>query len=307
MPIIIPQNLPAADILEQENIFLMNESRALHQDIRPLRLGILNLMPDKTTTETQLLRQLSNFPIQVEIELISTGTYVSGHTPVQHLQSFYRTWDQVQEERFDGLIITGAPVEKMRFGDVHYWEELKKIMKWTTTHVTSTFHICWAAQAALYYHYGVHNHLLENKRFGVYKHRVVDKHAELVRGFDDEFWVPHSRHTENRREDIDAVPDLRILAESDDAGVYLVTSRDGRHVFVSGHSEYEYDTLQREYQRDLLKGDRIEVPCNYYPHNDPHQEPLVRWRSHANLLYANWLNYFVYQLTPYDLYQNQGK
>lgn len=303
MPIVIPQHLPAADILEQENIFVMNELRAVHQDIRPLRIGILNLMPNKAATETQLLRQLSNFPVQLEIILISTGSYTSAHTPAQHLQSFYRTFREVREERFDGLIITGAPVEKLRFGDVHYWKELKGIMDWTLTHVTSTFHICWAAQAALYHHYGVHNELLKHKRFGVFKHRVADPHQDLVRGFDDEFWVPHSRHTENRRADIAAVGDLQILAESDEAGVYLAASRDKRQVFVSGHSEYEFDTLRTEYERDLLKGEDTGIPCNYFPGDDPTQAPLVRWRSHANLLYANWLNYYVYQETPYDLYE----
>ncbi|MGR6837331.1 homoserine O-acetyltransferase MetA [Syntrophomonas erecta] len=301
MPIIIPENLPATDTLIKENIFVMNECRAVHQDIRPLRIGIVNLMPNKSTTETQLLRQLSNFPIQMEIELITTASYTSRHTPEDHLKNFYRTFEEVRHTRFDGMIITGAPVEKLRFGDVAYWDELEDIMNYTVDHVTSTLHICWAAQAALYYHYGIHNYLLDKKRFGVYKHHVTNPRCELVRGFDDEFWVPHSRHSENRREDIEKVKDLQILAESDEAGVYLVASRDGRHIFVSGHSEYECDTLWQEYKRDLEKGESIQVPCNYFPEDDPARQPLVRWRSHANLLYSNWLNYYVYQMTPYNL------
>ena len=247
MPIIIPQSLPARDVLVNENIFVMNDCRAMHQDIRPLRIAILNLMPDKATTETQLLRILSNFPLQITIDLISTETYKCQHTPEDHLQSFYRTFSDIKNEKYDGMIITGAPVEKLRFGDVLYWEEFKEIMDYTVTHVTSTFHICWAAQAALYHHYGIHNYLLPEKLSGIFRHQVNNKKCELLRGSDDEFFVPHSRHTEVRREEIAKVPELEILSESDQAGIYLIASRDGKQVFASGHSEYETDTLKKEY------------------------------------------------------------
>lgn len=302
MPIIIPQNLPARDVLLNENIFVMNEHRAIHQDIRPLKLAIVNLMPDKSTTETHLLRLLSNFPLQITVDLLYTQSYKGTHTPVEHLESFYKTFDDIKQEKYDGMIITGAPVEKLRFGDVLYWEELKEIMDYTVTNVTSTFHICWAAQAGLYHHYGIHNYLLDEKIFGVFRHTVNNKKTDLIRGFDDEFYVPHSRHTEVRREDIDKVPELEVLAESDEAGIYLIASRDGKHIFANGHSEYEADTLKTEYQRDLKQGDKIKLPQHYFPNNDPSQQPIMRWKSHANLLFSNWLNYYVYQITPYDLY-----
>lgn len=302
MPIIIPQNLPAADALVKENIFIMNEPRAAHQDIRPLEIAIVNLMPLKSITETQLLRLLSNFPLQMNIDLINTETYTSQNTPIEYLKTFYKTFKDIKDKKYDGMIITGAPVEKLPFGEVAYWDELTEIMDYTRDHVTSTFHICWAAQAALYYHYGIHNYLLPEKIFGVFKHTVNKRSCELLRGFDDEFWVPHSRHTEILREDIEKVPELEILSESNDAGVYLVASRDKKYVFATGHSEYDSYTLKQEYERDLALGDKIQIPRNTFPNDNPDAEPIVRWRSHANLLFSNWLNYFVYQLTPYDLY-----
>lgn len=301
MPIIIPQDLPAREVLEKENIFVMNEERAIHQDIRPLKLAIVNLMPNKTTTETQLLRSLSNFPLQVNIDLVYTESYESQHTPQEHLRSFYKTFKDIKNNKYDGMIITGAPVEKLPFSEVLYWKELTEIMDYTRDNVTSTFHICWAAQAALYHHYGVHNYQLPEKRFGVFKHRVNNCQVELLRGFDEEFYAPHSRHAEICREDVEKIPELDILAESHEGGIYLVASRDGKFIFVNGHSEYEADTLKAEYERDLARGDRIQLPYNYFPGDDPTRRPLVRWRSHSNLLFANWLNYYVYQVTPYNL------
>ncbi len=303
MPIIIPQNLPARDVLEKENIFVMNEYRAQHQDIRPLKIAIVNLMPNKSLTETQLLRMLSNFPLQIEIDLIYTETYKSKNTPEEHLQAFYKTFNEIRELKYDGMIITGAPVEKMRFGDVAYWDELKQIMDFSKTNVTSTFHICWAAQAALYHHYRIHNFILEEKLFGVFKHKVNNKHCDLLRGYDDEFWVPHSRHTEVYRHEIEDIPELEILAESEEGGIYLIGSRDGKQIFAMGHSEYDSFTLKDEYARDNQKGDQIAIPKNYFPNDDPAQEPVVRWKGHGSLLFANWLNYYVYQITPYDLYE----
>ena len=301
MPIKIPDNLPATDILNAENIFVMGEDRAFHQDIRPLRIGILNLMPTKITTETQLLRLLGNSPLQVEIVLLHPETYRSKNTPEEHLITFYKTFDQVKGEKFDGLVITGAPVEQLEFHEVAYWEELKAIMDWSKHNVYSTFHICWGAQAGLFHHYQIPKHSLPAKVFGVFPHRVRKKNTRLLRGFDDIFWAPHSRHTEVRAEDIEQVGELEILSDSEEAGVYIVVSKDGRQVFVTGHSEYDPLTLKDEYLRDLGKGLPIAPPRNYFPGDDPSKAPLVNWRAHANLLFANWLNYYVYQETPYDL------
>lgn len=305
MPIIIPQNLPAGDVLEKEKIFVMNEYRAMHQDIRPLKIAIVNLMPNKSLTETQLLRMLSNFPLQIEIDLIYTETYKSKNTPEEHLQAFYKTFSEIKEVKYDGMIITGAPVEKMRFGDVVYWNELKQIMDFSKTNVTSTFHICWAAQAALYHHYRIHNFILEEKLFGVFKHKVNNKHCDLLRGYDDEFWVPHSRHTEVYRHEVEAIAELEILAESETAGIYLIGSRDGKQIFAMGHSEYDSFTLKDEYVRDVQKGEDIRVPHNYFPGDNPEKDPVVRWKGHGSLLFANWLNYYVYQITPFDLYAQE--
>lgn len=301
MPIKIPNQLPATDTLRNENIFVMDEERAVHQDIRPLKIAILNLMPTKITTETQLLRLLGNTPIQVEITLLRTSTYQSKNTSAEHLLTFYETFDQVQDLKFDGLVITGAPVEQMPFEEVDYWEELKMIMEWGKRHVFSTFHICWGAQAGLYHWYGIPKHPLPAKQFGAFPHRVLQKNVKLLRGFDDFFYAPHSRHTEVRRVDIEKVPELDILVESDEAGIYIVASQDGRQIFVTGHSEYDPLTLKSEYDRDVALGLPIAVPSNYYPNDDPSRTPQVRWRGHANLLFANWLNYYVYQETPYDL------
>lgn len=302
MPIIVPQDLPAAETLIKENIFVMNESRAIHQDIRPLRIAIVNLMPNKSVTETQLLRLLSNFPLQLEIYLITTETYQPKNTPPEHLETFYKSFNDIKNEKFDGMIITGAPVEKLRFGDVLYWQEFKELMNYTKDNVTSTFHICWAAQAAMYYHYGIHNYLLDDKLFGVFPHKLNARNYDLVKGFDDEFYVPHSRWTDVKREEILEVPELEIIAESEGAGVYLVASKDGKYIFSTGHSEYDTDSLKGEYERDINKGMNIEVPINYFPNDDPTKPPLTKWKSHANLLFSNWLNYYVYQVTPYDLY-----
>jgi homoserine O-succinyltransferase len=301
MPVKIPDTLPAKSILESENIFVMGEQRAQHQDIRPLRIAILNLMPTKVETETQLCRLIGNSPLQVEISLLHPASYLSKNTPYEHLLNHYRTFEQVQGEKFDGLVITGAPVEHLPFEEVEYWQELQEIMDWADQHVYSSFYICWGAQAALYHGYGVPKYPLGAKMFGVFPHLIRSKNEKLLRGFDDEFLAPHSRHTEVRRADIQQVDGLKILAESDEAGIYIVASTDNRKIFVTGHSEYDPLTLQREYERDVNKGLPINVPKNYYPQDDPRQEPLVRWRGHANLLYANWLNYYVYQLTPYDL------
>ena len=301
MPIKIPNKLPAYAVLESENIFVMSDDRAMSQDIRPLKILILNLMPTKIATETQLLRRLSNSPLQVEIELMQTSTYRGTHTSEEHLDTFYTTFEQVRDKRYDGMIITGAPVEDMPFEDVLYWQELCDIFEWTKTHVYSVLHICWASQAALYYHYGVPKYPLPAKMFGVFEHRVLDPHCPLFRGFDDTFFAPHSRHTEVRRADIEQHEDLRILAESDEAGVYLAASRDGRRIFVTGHSEYDADTLAFEYFRDKSKGLPIEPPRHYFPGDDPSKLPMVSWRAHSTLLFTNWLNYYVYQATPYDL------
>ncbi len=303
MPIKVSDSLPAIETLNNENIFVITETRALTQDIRPLEIAILNLMPTKITTETQLLRVLGNTPLQINVQFINTKTHVSKNTSTSHIETFYKTFDEIKDSKFDGLIITGAPVETMDFEDVDYWEELCEIMEWSKTNVTSTFHICWGAQAALYYHYGVPKHPMDKKVFGIFEHNVSEgkKHKILLRGFDDTFFAPHSRHTEVKKEDIEKVPALEILAESEDAGVYIITDKNERRFFITGHSEYDADTLKTEYLRDVNKGLDIDVPKNYFPDDDPTKEPMVKWRSHANLLYSNWLNYFVYQTTPYDI------
>lgn len=299
MPIKIHNDLPAKAILQQENIFIMDEDRAMTQDIRPLQIVILNLMPLKQQTETQLLRLLGNSPLQVEITLINPESHSSKNTSKEHLLSFYTTFDKVKNRKFDGMIITGAPIEQLPFEEVTYWDELSRIMEWTKTNVTSTFHICWGAQAGLYYHYGINKYPLDKKMFGIYKHFVAKPHCQLLRGFDDEFLVPHSRHTTIDRLDIINHPDLDLLAESNEAGVYIAMSKDEKHIFVTGHSEYEPLTLKQEYVRDKEKGLGIDVPKNYFPFDDEHQFPPATWRSHAHLLYSNWLNYYVYQVTPY--------
>lgn len=301
MPIKIPNELPAAKILTDEHIFVMTEYRATTQDIRPLKIPLLNLMPTKIDTETQLSRLLANTPLQIELELLQTKSYESQNTPKEHMLSFYKTFDEVKDNTYDGLIITGAPVEKMAFEEVDYWQELTEIMEWSKTHVHSTFHICWGAQAGLYYHYGIDKQPLEQKMFGVFPHTVENQDSALFRGFDDVFYVPHSRHTTVRRVDIEREPALTILAASDEAGVYAVSNADGSQIFITGHSEYDPRTLEKEYLRDKNANLPIEVPKNYYPNNDDTKPPLVTWRAHANLLYSNWLNYFVYQTTPYDL------
>lgn len=303
MPIKIPNELPAVKILNDENIFVMTEKRAMTQDIRPLKLLLLNLMPLKIDTETQLTRLLGNSPLQVELELICTKSHNSKNTSQGHLQAFYKHFDDVKDRKFDGMIITGAPVEQMPFEEVDYWSELCEIMEWTKTNVHSTFHICWGAQAALYYHYGIKKYPLDKKLFGVFKHKVERKSSMLFRGFDDEFLVPHSRHTTIHREDIEKVPELRILAASDIAGVYAVSTDGGRQFFITGHSEYDAGTLKKEYLRDKNAGLPIEIPYNYFPEDDDTKEPMCTWRSHANLIYSNWLNYYVYQTTPYDITQ----
>ena len=301
MPIKIPNELPATRVLEEENIFVMTETRAITQDIRPLRILLLNLMPTKIDTETQLSRLLSNTPLQVELYLMHTATHKSQNVSEEHLTSFYRTFSEYKDEYFDGMVITGAPVEKLEFEDVDYWDELCEIMEWSKSHVHSTFHICWGAQAGLYYHYGVQKHMLDKKMFGIFPHKADYVRSILLRGFDDVFPVPHSRHTTVLREDIEKVPELKILASSEEAGVYAISSKNGRQIFITGHSEYDRGTLEREYLRDKNAGLPISVPKNYYPNDDDTQEPMVSWRSHANLLYSNWLNYFVYQTTPYDI------
>ena len=301
MPIKIPNELPAVKVLENENIFVMTETRANMQDIRPLRILLLNLMPTKIDTETQLSRLLGNTPLQVELHLMHTATHKSQNVTEEHLTSFYKTFDAYRDEYFDGMIITGAPVEKLPFEQVDYWEELCEIMEWTKSHVHSTFHICWGAQAGLYYHYGIDKKPLEEKMFGVFPHTADYSRSILLRGFDDVFYVPHSRHTTVDRADIEANPELKILASSTEAGVYAVSTKNGRQIFITGHSEYDPTTLEKEYQRDKRLGLPIAVPKNYYPNDDDTKAPTVSWRSHANLLYSNWLNYFVYQATPYDL------
>jgi homoserine O-succinyltransferase len=301
MPVNIPTTLPARATLQGENIFVMSEERANHQDIRPLRVAILNLMPTKIATETQLLRLLGNSPLQVEITLIHTSSHEAKNVSAEHLLSHYNSFAQVRRRKFDGLIITGAPVEQIPFEEVDYWAELRDIMDWADTNVFSKLYICWGAQAGLHYRYGIPKYSLPRKMFGVFPHRVLDRYNKLMRGFDDVFLAPHSRHTEVRRADLERVADLNILAESDEAGIYIVATKDGRYTFVTGHSEYDPLTLKGEYDRDVSKGLPIHVPANYYPGDDPGQTPLVRWRGHANLLFANWLNYYVYQVTPYNV------
>ena len=300
MPVNIPETLPARRTLESENIFVMGYQRATHQDIRPLRIAILNLMPTKIATETQLLRLLGNTALQVDITLLHMASHDSRNTPQEHLIEHYYAFDDVRHDKFDGLVITGAPVENLPFEEVDYWPELVRVLEWAETHVFSTFHICWAAQAGLYHHYGVPKYPLAEKMFGVFQHRVLLNHERLLRGFDDLFYAPHSRHTEVRVEDIAQVPDLDLLVASEEAGVYIAASRNRRRFYITGHSEYDPLTLQAEYQRDVDKGLPIAKPRNYFPGDDPSQPPLVRWRGHANLLFSNWLNYYVYQSTPYD-------
>ena len=303
MPIKIPNSLPATKTLHEENIFVITENRAITQDIRPLRIVMLNLMPKKIETETQIARLIGNTPLQVELELLQTATHRSTHTAAEHMLSFYKVFDDIKDQNFDGMIITGAPVEHMEFEEVEYWQELCEIMEWSKTHVTSTLYICWGAQAGLYYHYGIKKHTLSEKLFGVFEHKLDHKRSILFRGFDDTFLVPHSRHTTVLREDIEAVKDLKVLCSSDEAGVFAVATERGRQIFVTGHSEYDADTLKKEYLRDKEKGLPIAIPKNYFPNDDETKEPLVRWRSCANLFYSNWLNYFVYQTTPYDITQ----
>ena len=307
MPVTVPASLPARHVLEAENVFLMDEQRALHQDIRPLRIAILNLMPTKVATETQLLRLLGNTPLQVEVTLLHMASHDARNTAAEHLLEHYVSFQEVRDQAFDGLIVTGAPVEQLPFEAVDYWEELAQLLDWAKTHVFSCFFICWGAQAGLYRYYGIPKHELAAKQFGVFSHHVNERHARIVQGFDDTFFAPHSRHTETRREDILAEPRLRLLAESDEAGVYLVQSTDRRHLFVTGHSEYESDTLRAEYERDRAKGLPIQIPVNYFPDDDPTRPPQVRWRGHANLLFANWLNYVVYQETPFELGRIAGE
>ena len=301
MPIQIPDNLPAAGVLQQENIFVMPEDRATTQDIRPLEIVVLNLMPTKVVTETQLSRLLGNTPLQVRLELMHTKSHNSKNTSQEHLLTFYKSFDELKDRKFDGMVITGAPVENIDFEEVDYWPELCQIMEWSKSHVHSTLHICWGAQAGLYYHYGINKRPLNEKLFGVFEHTKDYPLAILLRGFDDLFWVPHSRHTTVERSDIEAVSELKILASSQEAGVYAVMNKNGRQIFITGHLEYDVDTLEKEYLRDKNQGLPISVPKNYYPNDDDTQRPVVRWRGHANLLFSNWLNYFVYQTTPYDI------
>lgn len=301
MPIKIQKDLPAKVILESENIFVMDEERAMTQDIRPLEILILNLMPVKEDTETQLLRALSNTPLQVDCTFLMLASHTSKNTSASHLNKFYITFDEIKRKKYDGMIITGAPVENMEYEEINYWEELTKIMEWSKTHVTSTLHICWGAQAGLYYHYGIPKYKRKSKLSGVYRHRVLDRKVPLVRSLDDYFYCPHSRHTEVREEDIAKQSELVILAKSEEAGVFLVMSRDGKQIFMQGHPEYDRMTLNNEYHRDLNKDLNPEVPCNYYENNDPFSPPVLNWRNMSNTLYSNWLNYYVYQVTPYEL------
>ena len=301
MPIKIPNDLPATKVLNEENIFVITETRALTQDIRPLQILIVNLMPTKIVTETQLARLLGNTPLQVEMELLMMSSHKSKNTSEEHMLAFYKTFDEVKHRNFDGMVITGSPVEHMPFEEVDFWEELCTIMEWSKTHVTSTFHICWGAQAGLYYHYGINKHQIPDKLFGVFEHYVAHKGSILFRGFDDTFMVPHSRHTTVYKEDIEKVKELKILSLSEEAGVYAVATDKGRQIFITGHSEYDADTLEKEYLRDKNAGLKIDIPVNYYPDDDDTKRPVNSWRSHANLLYSNWLNYFVYQTTPYDI------
>jgi len=301
MPIKIPSHLPAKDILEGEKIFIMDEGRATEQDIRPLKIAVMNLMPTKIVTETQLIRLLSNTPLQVELTLLKTATYESVNTPPEHMKAFYKTFDEVKHNKFDGLIITGAPVENLPFNDVHYWRELCEVMDWSLNHVYSTMYICWAAQAGLYHHFGVNKFQLPEKLSGVYEHKVLLPYHPLVRGFNETFMAPHSRYTGVRTEDVKRAGVLDIVSDSERAGLYLAASRDGRMVFITGHAEYDKETLALEYRRDCARGINPRIPENYFPQNDPEREPQNTWRSHAHLLFSNWLNYFVYQQTPYDI------
>lgn len=301
MPLTLPDKLPAIELLKKENIFVMDTTRAASQDIRPLRIAVLNLMPLKITTETDLVRLLSNSPLQIELSFMKVKSHTSKNTPIEHMQAFYTDFEEMRQHKYDGFIITGAPVEHLDFEEVGYWEEMTEIFEWARHNVTSTLYICWAAQAGLYHHYGIPKYPLEKKMFGIFKHTIANPELPIFRGFDDEFHVPHSRHTEVRREDIERHPELSILAESEESGVYMVMAREGREIFLTGHSEYSPLTLDTEYRRDLAKGLPIEMPQHYYPNDDPEQPPLVRWRGHANLLFNNWLNYYVYQATPYKL------
>lgn len=301
MPIRIQSDLPAKRILEDENIFIMDETRAMHQDIRPLKIAILNLMPVKEDTEVQLLRSLSNTPLQVDVTFLTTGTYVGKHTPTSHLDQFYLTYEDVKNRKYDGLIITGAPVELMEFNEVTYWNELVQVMEWSKTNVTSTLHICWGAQAGLYYHYKIQKLSLDKKMFGIFEHKVLKRKVPFVRGFDDVFYAPHSRYTTVSREDILSCGELTILAESEEAGVFIVIAKEGKQIFVMGHPEYDRVSLDKEYKRDIGKGLGIDLPKNYYPSDQPENRPNLVWRAHANAMYTNWLNYYVYQVTPYEL------
>ena len=301
MPIKVQNDLPVRDILEKENIFVVDENRAMHQDIRPLKIAILNLMPLKEDTELHLLRSLSNTPLQLDVTFLRTASHVGKNTSIEHMEQFYLTFDDVRDRNFDGMIITGAPVENLEFEDVTYWDELTDIMEWTNTHVTSTYHICWGAQAGLYYHYGINKIALDHKLFGVYKHQVHNRKEPLIRGFDDVFYAPHSRYTTVSSEEIKKHPELMLLAESEEAGAFIVASEDGSKVFVFGHPEYDRMTLDAEYRRDVAKGLDISIPKNYYPDDDPSKKPELSWRAHANTLYTNWVNYYVYQNTPYDI------
>ncbi len=305
MPLNLPDKLPAIDLLKEENIFVIDTSRASSQDIRPLKIVVLNLMPLKITTETDLIRLLSNSPLQIEVSFMKLKSHTSKNTPIEHMKAFYRDFELMRDEKFDGMIITGAPVEHLAFEEVNYWSEIQEIFNWTRSHVTSTFYICWAAQAGLYHHYGIPKYALDKKMFGIFEHRICEGMQKLpiFRGFDDVFFVPHSRHTEVRREDIDKCPELTVISESEESGVHIVMARGGREFYVTGHSEYSPYTLDTEYRRDLDKGLPIDMPVNYYRDNDPDKGPLVRWRSVANLLFSNWLNYYVYQETPYDINQ----
>ncbi len=300
MPINVPNNLPAITELKDENIFIMEEARAIHQDIRPLRIALLNLMPQKIVTETDLIRTLSNTSLQLELDLFYMDEHISKNTPREHLQVFYKTFDQIKHHRYDGLIITGAPVEMLEFEEVDYWPSLCDVLEWSKTNVTNTFHICWGAQAGLFYHYGIKKYPLSKKAFGIFDHHITDAKVPLVRGFDDIFPAPHSRYTENKIHDLKNHPELFLLAYSDKVGSNIVISKDGRQVFIAGHLEYNPLTLKKEYERDLLKGIPIEVPENYFPDNNPNNPPVTKWRAHASLLFSNWLNYYVYQETPYD-------
>jgi homoserine O-succinyltransferase len=302
MPIRVQNDLPVKEILERENIFVMDEYRAAHQDIRPISIGLLNLMPLKEDTELQILRSLSNSPLQVDVTFVRVGSHVSKNTSTSHISKFYEAFESIKHQKFDGFIITGAPIEQMPFEDVDYWDELKRIMDWTNTNVTSTLHLCWGAQAGLYYHYGIDKEQLPQKMFGVFRHHVRNRKIPLVRGFDDVFYAPHSRHTTVSQELLEADDRITILADSKEAGVFMCMAKEGRQIFVMGHPEYDRFTLDTEYKRDRRKGLDIEVPANYYPENNPENRPELIWRAHANNLYSNWLNYYVYQMTPYDLY-----